>query len=111
MTCLHCGTENQAGRKFCKECGTPLQVTCGACGTANEPGDKFCGNCGSALDGAEAPAVPAPPPPAATTSEAAPVEGKRFVSVLFADIVSYTTFSESRDSEDIRDMLPSRPII
>jgi class 3 adenylate cyclase/tetratricopeptide (TPR) repeat protein len=33
------------------------------------------------------------------------VEGKRFVSVLFADIVSYTTFSESRDSEDIRDML------
>ena len=49
MKCVNCGTENQGDRKFCKECGTVLQVTCAACGTANDPGDKFCGNCGSAL--------------------------------------------------------------
>ncbi|MBT8202656.1 MAG: AAA family ATPase [Acidimicrobiia bacterium] len=104
MNCSNCGTENQAERKFCRECGTALQVVCGACGTANDPGDKFCGNCGTTLGGAEAPAAP-PPAGRPEPSEAAPVEGKRFVSVLFADIVSYTTFSESRDSEDIRDML------
>ncbi len=103
MNCVNCGTENQADRKFCKECGTVLQVTCAACGTPNDPGDKFCGNCGSGLASESAPvsAVGEDTP----SSEPALVEGKRFVSVLFADIVSYTTFSESRDSEDIRDML------
>ena len=106
MHCTNCSTENAADRKFCKECGTALQVVCATCGTGNEPGDKFCGNCGSPLATAEAP-VPAATPTTASTvgDEAVPVEGKRFVSVLFADIVSYTTFSETRDSEEIRDML------
>ena len=102
MQCTNCGTENQADRKFCKECGTALQAVCQICGTGNEPGDKFCGNCGSGLTPEASPAAPAARPPA---EEAVLVEGKRFVSVLFADIVSYTTFSESRDSEEIRDML------
>ncbi|MGI9648669.1 MAG: AAA family ATPase [Acidimicrobiia bacterium] len=103
MHCTNCGTENAADRKFCKECGTALQVVCPSCGTGNDPGDKFCGNCGTGLTTA-APAA-ATPAPAAPVEDGAVIEGKRFVSVLFADIVSYTTFSESRDSEEIRDML------
>jgi hypothetical protein len=105
MHCTNCDTENAADRKFCKECGTALQVVCPSCGTGNEPGDKFCGNCGTGLTPAAAAPAAATPAPAAATEDAALVEGKRFVSVLFADIVSYTTFSESRDSEEIRDML------
>ncbi len=30
---------------------------------------------------------------------------RRFVSVLFADLVSFTSFSEHRDSEDVRSLL------
>ena len=100
MTCGVCGTENRADRKFCKECGNPLSVVCSNCGTENEPDDKFCGNCGKTLG---EPAAPAP----AEVEEPAPpaIAEKRFVSVLFADIVSYTTYSEKRDSEEVRDML------
>ncbi|NNC92412.1 MAG: AAA family ATPase [Acidimicrobiia bacterium] len=101
MNCTNCGTENQADRKFCRECGTPLAIECASCGTANEAADKFCGNCGTPLGAGKPPLEDSSGSPV----ESAPVEGKRFVSVLFADIVSYTTFSESRDSEDIRDML------
>ncbi len=28
MVCSACGTDNEAGRKFCKECGTPLAIAC-----------------------------------------------------------------------------------
>jgi len=102
MTCSTCNTENQAGSKFCTECGTALELACAACGSTHDPGAKFCANCGAGL--ADGPAQAVEP-----AEDAAPeyqiAEGKRFVSVLFADIVSYTTFSEGRDSEEIRDML------
>ena len=102
-TCASCSTENPADKKFCRECGSPLQLACAACGSGHDPGDKFCGNCGTALGGGAPTVATEVPVEAAPT--AARVEGKRFVSVLFADIVSYSTFSETRDSEDIRDML------
>ena len=45
--------ENQAGRKFCGECGEALAAVCAACGSANTPGVKFCGECGTAARRAE----------------------------------------------------------
>ncbi len=96
MDCRVCGAENREDRKFCRECGSSLAPACPNCGADNDPGDKFCGTCGHQL-------AAAPPPPAPqsdlTTAE------KRFVSVLFADLVGYTTYAEQRDSEDVRDML------
>jgi class 3 adenylate cyclase/tetratricopeptide (TPR) repeat protein len=92
MTCSACGAENRAGRKFCSNCGSPLARACPSCGAANEPGDRFCGECGSALD-AEA------PPPAAPEAE------RRLVSVLFGDLVGFTTLSEERDPEEVRELL------
>jgi predicted ATPase/class 3 adenylate cyclase len=97
MTCPSCGTANEAGRKFCAECGAKLAVACSSCGTANSPGAKFCGECGSALGAAPTPAQPAPRP--------APEAERRLVSVLFADLVGFTTLSESRDAEEVRELL------
>jgi predicted ATPase/class 3 adenylate cyclase len=90
--CTHCGTENRTGRKFCAECGRPLTASCPACGAANEPGERFCGDCGASLTAA---AVPGP----------APVSERRLVSILFADLVGFTTLSESRDPEEVRELL------
>jgi predicted ATPase/class 3 adenylate cyclase len=95
VTCSACGTENEAGRKFCKECGSALAVSCPACGSANTPDSKFCGECGTQLTSV-APTAPATPP--------APVAERRLVSVLFADLVGYTSLSESRDFEDVREL-------
>jgi len=67
------------------------------CGAANNPRAKFCGECGSALG--DAAAVSAPHVPATPSAE------RRLVSVLFADLVGFTTLSESRDAEEVRELL------
>ncbi|MGZ4148718.1 MAG: ATP-binding protein [Actinomycetota bacterium] len=101
MTCSSCGAENRPGRKFCASCGAPLATACPACGAANEPADRFCGECGAVL-------VPEPdastPAVAASVLTAAPSE-RRLVSVLFTDLVGFTPLSESRDAEEVRDLL------
>jgi class 3 adenylate cyclase/tetratricopeptide (TPR) repeat protein len=96
MKCPACGAENEAGRKFCGECGEKLVVPCPECGTANTPGVKFCGECGGRLDAAPVQAAPARPGPEAE---------RRLVSVLFADLVGFTTLAEDRDPEETRELL------
>jgi class 3 adenylate cyclase/tetratricopeptide (TPR) repeat protein len=56
---------------------------------------RFCGECGSAL-AENAAAAPA------TATKAAE---RRLVSVLFADLVGFTPLSESRDPEEVRELL------
>ena len=94
MNCPSCSTENRAGRKFCSRCGSSLALACPSCGAANEPDDAFCGDCGAALRAAA--------PAAARESPAAE---RRLVSVLFADLVGFTPLSESRDAEEVRELL------
>ncbi len=104
MVCSSCGAENPVGQKFCGECGSPLQVTCSSCGSANPPGQRFCGECGAALGGAG----PAPASPARDRADPVPrsaIAERRLVSVLFADLVGFTTLSESRDAEEVRELL------
>jgi class 3 adenylate cyclase/tetratricopeptide (TPR) repeat protein len=103
VICSNCGTANEQGKKFCGECGTALAVICAVCGGSNTPGNKFCGDCGSALSAAPAGllAVSAP----ATELPNQPTAERRLVSVLFADLVGFTTLSESRDPEEVRDLL------
>ncbi|HEX6763357.1 MAG TPA: adenylate/guanylate cyclase domain-containing protein [Gaiellaceae bacterium] len=93
--CSSCGAENRADAKFCGECGAPLAVLCALCGTSNEPGRKFCFECGAALGRAA---------PAAEPREA-PVAERRLVSVLFVDLVGFTSLSENRDAEEVRELL------
>src|SRR5205823_7349899 len=103
MRCPNCATENEAGRKFCGECGAALATVCASCGTANPPGTKFCGECGLPLS-------PTSPARAQTVAPGhapvqAPAAERRLVSVLFADLVGFTALSESRDAEEVRELL------
>ncbi len=101
MVCEQCGSETSEGAKFCVNCGAALSRACPDCATPYAPGQKFCGECGRALTAVvqrEPDGPPAPP-----EIEAAPE--LRLVSVLFVDIVGYTSLSEGRDAEEVRDLL------
>jgi class 3 adenylate cyclase/tetratricopeptide (TPR) repeat protein len=114
VLCTICGTDNEAGRKFCKECAARLALACPACGTANGGDAKFCGECASPLGGFGA------RPGADARAEHGALDGRRMgdtraahgasptaterrlVSILFADLVGFTPFAEERDAEDVR---------
>lgn len=98
MNCGTCGTTNEQGFSFCSNCGSALERVCPNCATTNGPDFNFCSNCGTALaagpaDGDEAPDLQD--------------DGgeRRFVSVLFADLVGFTALAESRDPEEVRAVL------
>ena len=99
LICPACGEATPAG-KFCIHCGAATQQRCPACSEPVVPGANFCLECGTALGagpGAAA-AVAAPMP-------SSPVAERRLVSVLFADLVGFTTLSEHRDPEEVRELL------
>ena len=58
------------------------EVICGACGSTVDVGAKFCGQCGQPVG--------------------QPAEERRVVTVLFADIVGYTAWSERADPESVK---------
>ena len=99
--CPACGAEAPAGKRFCGDCGSPLEAVCAACGAANPPDKRFCGDCGASLEGGSPRVAPVEASPAA----AEPVAERRLVSVLFADLVGFTSLSEARDAEEVRDLL------
>src|SRR5919109_3729804 len=62
---------------------------CAACGQENPEGFKFCGACGVPLTEAVTPAR----------------EERKVVTVLFADLVGFTSRAERMDPEDVRALL------
>lgn len=62
---------------------------CPSCGHRNQPGAKFCSECGVALVKASPPAY----------------EERKVVTVLFADLVGFTSRAEQLDPEDVRALL------
>ncbi|TME49020.1 MAG: zinc-ribbon domain-containing protein [Chloroflexi bacterium] len=64
-------------------------VGCPTCGHENAPGAKFCSECGTAM-----PAF-----------EAALREERKIVTVVFADLVGFTSRAERLDPEDVRALL------
>jgi class 3 adenylate cyclase/tetratricopeptide (TPR) repeat protein len=99
VICPNCASENEAGAKFCNDCGAPLTAGCPNCGATNKPGARFCNECGTALASGTSPAQAKSSPAAASVAE------RRLVTVLFADIVGFTPFAEERDAEEVRDTL------
>jgi class 3 adenylate cyclase len=63
-------------------------VTCTRCGQENPDGAKFCNACGATLAAVDRPG-----------------EERRLVSVLFVDLVGFTSRSERLDPEDVRAFL------
>jgi predicted ATPase/class 3 adenylate cyclase len=63
-------------------------MTCAACGYANREGSKFCSECGTALA-----------PAAARRQE------RKTVTVLFCDLVGFTSRAERMDPEDVQAVL------
>jgi class 3 adenylate cyclase/predicted ATPase len=99
MICSTCQAENKEGAKFCKVCGAALALRCTNCGAPYEAGQRFCDECGAALAPAAAVVVPPTAPPAEVAPEL------RLVSVLFVDLVGFTALSETREAEDVRELL------
>src|SRR5207248_8437647 len=89
--CGSCGADNPAGFRFCGSCGTALGTPrCPSCGFTNPPGQHFCGQCGTRLGDETA-------PPVRTSS---PGE-RKLATILFADVVGFTSLSENTDPEAV----------
>ncbi len=97
--CGSCGQQTPAGKKFCIHCGSPVTLSCPSCGEPALAGAKFCAECGTPLGGLMTTVAAASPAAAPVVSE------RRLVSVLFVDLVGFTTLSEHRDPEEVRDLL------
>jgi class 3 adenylate cyclase/tetratricopeptide (TPR) repeat protein len=65
-----------------------LVASCPTCGHENSEGARFCSACGASLE-----------PPQATREE------RKVVTVLFADLVGFTSRAEAMDPEDVRGLL------
>ena len=108
MLCPVCHANNRESASFCRRCGAELVLACPSCSAPHPAGQAYCDSCGAVLPG---------PGPTAAAIEAAsgfadpvPSTGPgaselRVASVLFVDLVGYTALSESRDAEDVRDLL------
>src|ERR671931_847719 len=63
-------------------------MRCAACGQENPGGFRFCGSCGAALE-----------------TQVPSREERKVVTVLFADLVGFTSRAERMDPEDVRAVL------
>jgi len=109
MTCPRCQAENDAGARFCEDCGARLEVACPSCGTPVTPGKKFCHSCGAALEPSRFTSPQSYTPKHLAekilTSKAA-LEGERKqVTVLFADLKGSMELLADRDPEEARKLL------
>ena len=102
IVCASCGAEPQPGQRFCGQCGATLALACPACRAENPVDHRFCGSCGAPLGAGGAGASAGA---ASTGGSSGPVSERRLVSVLFADLVGFTTLSEHRDPEEVRELL------
>lgn len=115
MNCPACHFENRDLARFCLQCGAKLEKTCPQCHEAVLPQARFCDQCGLDLTiSAKPPALDYSQPRSYTPQFLAQkiinhrgaVEGERkLVTVLFADVVNYTSISENLDPEDVHRLI------
>jgi class 3 adenylate cyclase/tetratricopeptide (TPR) repeat protein len=89
QACPTCGADNPVDAVFCGHCGSRVGRKCPACSAVVGTDVSFCTSCGEALE----------PVPSLPTDE------RKVVSVLFADLVGFTTRAERLDPEEVRKLL------
>jgi class 3 adenylate cyclase/tetratricopeptide (TPR) repeat protein len=90
--CPGCGAENPDEYRFCGLCGGLLAASgCPNCGAPHEDDQRFCGSCGTALDDRSA--------RSGQPVGVRPVPERKLATVLFADVVGFTSLSERTDPE------------
>jgi class 3 adenylate cyclase/tetratricopeptide (TPR) repeat protein len=121
--CGSCGAGNPDGYRFCGRCGRELGlVACGSCGESNPTGQAYCGHCGSPTGNVEDSAQDSVSPPGsrsptqASQSPSQPLgpgqprigpEERKLATVLFADVVGFTSLADRTDPEVVTRMVDS----
>lgn len=112
MVCHNCATNNPVEARYCLGCGQPLSRSCPNCATELPAHAKFCFACGSTLEIEPSNMIASAAPSASSRrlgASAPPSIGSttelRHVTVLFCDLVGFTPLSESKDPEDVRELL------
>ena len=116
MKCSKCQHENEAGAKFCEECGAPLARACAKCGRQLSLTAKFCPECAQPTGLVpETPAVTRFASPETYTprhlaekilTSKSSIEGERKqVTALFADVKGSMELLADRDPEETRRLL------
>jgi len=91
MKCPKCQAKNRPEAYFCKACGNRLEVSCPACGNINTPHSRYCDKCGHDLrESDDCPAIE---------------DERKLVTVLFADVVNYTSISYRLDPEQVHEIM------
>lgn len=119
MLCSMCQHPNDEQARFCNQCGQPLDTRCPACNTLNGVGARFCSQCGQPLTPPTIlvqPLAGHPPTleekldrlqrylPAHLADKILAQRGRlvgerKLVTVLFADLVGYSTLSAQMGEE------------
>ena len=106
MRCPSCKADIPGGSKFCLQCGAALLGGCPSCGNTNPASAKFCLECGHRLPATSVDAVATPTTDTATSlpSQLGSTE-RRYLTVMFCDLVGSTSISAQLDAEEWHDLV------
>src|SRR6056297_3473540 len=113
MKCQKCQFENREAAKFCKKCGSRLELVCPSCGYPYQPDSAFCDECGynfqapqKSLDYSEPNSYTPKFLADKILTDRSAIEGERkLVTVLFADVANYTPLAEKLDPEEVHQIM------
>ncbi len=103
MECRACSAALTPGARFCASCGVPVSTDCSNCGAELPDGARFCPSCGTeaiegvsrAVDGTASQTAA----PNGAAGERDRGRERKVATLLFTDIVGYTSLNETRDPE------------
>ncbi len=112
--CGSCGAGNPVGYRFCGQCGSSLVMSeCRSCGGKSPAGQAFCGQCGARFDEMQV-AESSDSEPAGGSSDdrvdnpegvQVELEERKLATVLFADVVGFTSLADKTDHEVVARMV------
>nr|MDQ2754596.1 AAA family ATPase [Actinomycetota bacterium] len=103
LICPACGTSNPPAFSYCGHCATPLAgQACSACGTVNSADSLFCGHCATPLSMSSVGPIAVGP-----IAVAPALQERKLATVLFADVVGFTSLSEKTDPEVVARLVDS----